>query len=167
MEKRWLASHANKDAIERNGGGRRDETAGGEKNRVVPYPNANVVAARGSRRLLTVGVVVGDGYPERRGNACAAPRRRPLSHPTRDPFFSPPTSLTREFLSFFFLSPSLSLSLPPVAEVQQPCIRDDVLPGSASQPYGFRSIAGISRCLGKSAAWMELREIFAHNCRSD
>lgn len=101
-----LASHANKDAIERTGG----ERTGGEKNRVVrTVSECDVVVARGSRRLLTVGVV-GDGYPECRGNACAAPRRAApslaLSPHTRPLLFT--TDIPYARISFFF-----SLSLPP------------------------------------------------------
>jgi len=133
-----------------------EQMAGGEKNRVVrAVSECDVVITRGSRRLLTVGVV-GDGYPERRGNACATPRRavaRSLTlHAT--PSFHHRHPLRENF--FFSLSLSLSHThththtLPLAVEVQQPCIRSDVLP-SASQPRSFRSIAGISRCLRKSS----------------
>ena len=124
---------------------------------------------RGGRKGVTT---ITDRQRRRRRRLSGAPRERmrrhSFSHPTRDPFFSPPTSLMREFLSFFVSSPllpslSLSLSLPPAAEVQQPCIRGDVLPTSASHPRGFRSIVGISRHLELSTAWVKLRKISVRN----
>lgn len=88
-----------------NGGGNRRQ----EGRRIgSSVSECDVVAARGSRRLLTVGVV-GDGYPERRGNACAAPSLALTPHAI--PSFHHRHPLRENFFLFFSPSPSRPLSL--------------------------------------------------------
>jgi len=99
VEERWLASRANKDAIEQTGvvgtdGGRGEESGRSCRIRMRRGDHKGVTTItdrRRRRRRLS-------GAPRKRMRH-AAPSRRSLSHPTCDPFFSPSTSLTRKFFS--------------------------------------------------------------------
>ena len=88
-----------------NGGGNRRQ----EGRRIgSSVSECDVVVARGSRRLLTVSVVGVDGYPERRGNACAVIRSLT---PHATPSFHHRHPLCENFFLFSSPPPSSPLSL--------------------------------------------------------